>query len=80
MSLEGYVVGRLMVLALDKIPGEITRQALLDTIAKTGSFDMGGMQLVYGPDNNRGSSQVFLVVIQPDGSVKQVARLATAGG
>jgi branched-chain amino acid transport system substrate-binding protein len=80
VSLEGYIVGRLMVLALQKIPGEITRQALLDTIRTTGSFDLGGMQLVYGPDNNRGSSQVFLVVVQPDGSVRPVARLAKAGG
>jgi len=80
VSLEGYIVGRLMVMALEKIPGEITRQALLDTIAKTGSFDMGGMNLVYAADNNRGSSQVFLVVIQPDGSVKPVAQLAKAGG
>jgi len=80
VSLEGYIVGRLIVLALDKIPGEITRQALLDTIAKSGSFDLGGMQLVYGPANNRGSSQVFLIVIQPDGSFKPVERLAKAGG
>jgi len=80
VSLEGYIVGRLMVLALQKVPGEITRQALLDTIRTTGSFDLGGMQLLYGPDNNRGSSQVFLVVIQSDGSVRPVARLAKAGG
>jgi hypothetical protein len=38
------------------------------------------MNLVYAADNNRGSSQVFLVVIQPDGSVKPVAQLAKAGG
>jgi len=80
VSLEGYIVGRLMVVALDKIPGEITRQALLDTIAATGSFDLGGMRLVYGPSNNRGSSDVFLTVIQPDGSFKQIQRLAKAGG
>lgn len=75
VSLEGYIVGRLVVAALDKIPGEITRQALLDTIGKTGRFDLGGMQLVYGPNNNRGSAQVFLVVIQPDGSLKPVVQL-----
>ena len=80
VSLEGYIVGRLVVQAVQKIPGEVTRQSLLDTIAKTGSFDMGGMSLVYGPDNNRGSSQVFLVVIQPDGSVKPVAQLAKIAG
>lgn len=80
VSLEGYIVGRLMVLALDQIPGEITRQALLDTIGKTGTFDLGGMHLVYGPNNNRGSSEVFLTVIQPDGSLRPVERLAKTGG
>ncbi len=80
VSLEGYIVGRLLVTALDKVPGEITRQALLDTIRKTGSFDLGGMSLAYGPDNNRGSDQVFLIVIQPDGTFKPVSSLAKAGG
>jgi ABC-type branched-subunit amino acid transport system substrate-binding protein len=80
VSLEGYIVGRLVVAALKQVPGEITRQALLDTIAKVGTFDLGGMHLVYGPSNNRGSGDVFLTVIQPDGSVKPVERLAKAGG
>jgi ABC-type branched-subunit amino acid transport system substrate-binding protein len=79
VSLEGYIVGRLIVRALDRVPGEITRKALLDTISNTGSFDLGGMRLAYGKDNNRGSDQVFLVVIQPDGSLKQVARLEKSG-
>ena len=38
------------------------------------------MKLVYGPDNNRGSSQVFLIVIQADGSFKPIAQLAKIGG
>jgi ABC-type branched-subunit amino acid transport system substrate-binding protein len=80
VSLEGYIVGRLVVMALEQIPGEVTRQALLDAVGKTGGFDLGGMHLVYGPTNNRGSSDVFLTVIQPDGSFKQVERLAKTGG
>src|SRR5579872_137083 len=36
VSLEGYMVGRLVVAALGKLDGEITRKALLDAIAKTG--------------------------------------------
>ncbi len=80
VSLEGYIVGRLLVMALDKVPGEITRKALLDTIRNVGTFDLGGMNLTYGPDNNRGSSQVFLIVIQPDGSFRPVTSLAKAGG
>jgi ABC-type branched-subunit amino acid transport system substrate-binding protein len=80
VSLEGYMVGRLLVAALEKIDGEITRKALLDTIAKIGTFDLGGIKLTYGSGNNRGSSEVFLTVIQPDGSFKAVTTLSKAGG
>jgi len=80
VSLEGYMVGRLVVAALGKIDGEITRKALLETIGKTANFDLGGIKLSYGPGNNRGSSEVFLTVIQPDGSFKAVTKLSKASG
>ena len=80
VSLEGYMVGRLMVEALGKIDGDVTRKALLDTVTKTGAFDLGGVKLVYGPDSNRGSSEVFLTVIQPDGTFRAVDHLSKAGG
>jgi ABC-type branched-subunit amino acid transport system substrate-binding protein len=80
VSLEGYVVGRLVVAALQRLEGEPTRQAFLDGIAKGGAFDFGGMTLRYGPDNNQGSGDVFLTVIQADGSFKPVKTLARAGG
>jgi ABC-type branched-subunit amino acid transport system substrate-binding protein len=80
VSLEGYMVGRLVVAALQKIDGEPTRKALLEAVAKTGSFDLGDITLTYGADNNRGSSQVFLTVIQADGTLKPVVKLAKAAG
>jgi branched-chain amino acid transport system substrate-binding protein len=80
VSLEGYMVGRLVVAALAKISGDITRQALIDAVAKTGRFDLGGVTLSYGPEDNRGSDQVFLTVIQPDGSLKPVAALPKIAG
>jgi branched-chain amino acid transport system substrate-binding protein len=80
-SLEGYMVGRLVAAALEKIDGEPTRQALLEAIVKTGSFDLGGgARLFYGANDNQGMDEVFLTVIQPDGSFKPVSTLARAGG
>jgi hypothetical protein len=74
--LEGYLVGRLVVEALRRVPGEPTREALLDIIAKNGgSFDLGGVKLSYGPNNNQGMSEVFFTVLQADGSFKSVTRL-----
>ena len=75
VSLEGYMVGRLVIEALGKVKGEATRAGLLSTIKETGPFDLGGVTLSYGPDDNQGMDQVFLTVIQADGSLKPVDRL-----
>jgi branched-chain amino acid transport system substrate-binding protein len=75
VSLEGYMVGRLVVQALDKVGHDVTRAGLLATIHEVGTFDLGGIQLHYGPEDNQGMDQVFLTVIQADGSFKAVDRL-----
>jgi branched-chain amino acid transport system substrate-binding protein len=75
VSLEGYMVGRLIVEALGKMQGPVTRAGLLSTIKDVGKFDLGGIALSYGPDNNQGMHQVFLTVIQADGSIKAIDRL-----
>ena len=79
VSLEGYMVGRLVIAALEKLDGEPTRKALLDKILST-SFDLGGVKLTYGPKDNQGMEDVFLTVIQEDGSFKPVSDLKQAGG
>ena len=40
-----------------------------------GEFDLGGITLSYGLDDNQGMDKVFLTVIQADGSIKPVERL-----
>lgn len=79
VSLEGYMVGRLVIAALQKIDGEPTRKALLDTIFAN-TFDLGGAKLVYGDKDNQGMDEVFLSVIQEDGSFKAVSDLKHVGG
>ena len=73
------MAGRLVVAALEKVSGEPTRKALLDTIMG-GSFDLGGVTLKYGPEDNQGMDEVFLTVIQADGKFKPVTALNQAGG
>jgi ABC-type branched-subunit amino acid transport system substrate-binding protein len=75
VSLEGYMVGRLVIEALGKMKGPVTRAGLLSTIKEVGTFDLGGITLTYGPDDNQGMDQVFFTVIQADGSFKPVDRL-----
>ena len=75
VSLEGYMVGRLSIMVLEALGDRITRQDFLGEIAKIGTFDLDGITLSYGPDDNQGMDQVFLTVIQSDGSFKAVERL-----
>jgi ABC-type branched-subunit amino acid transport system substrate-binding protein len=78
VSLEGYLVGRLVAAALERVGGEPTRQGLLEAMGG-GGFDLDGFRLAYGPGDNQGSDSVFLTVIRPDGTFAPVDRLtATA--
>jgi branched-chain amino acid transport system substrate-binding protein len=77
VSLEGYMVGRLVVQALGKMGDPVTRAGLLATIKEAGTFDLGGISLSYGRNNNQGMNQVFLTVIEADGSIKPVLRLGS---
>ena len=74
VSLEGYMVGRLVIEALKRVPGEPTREAILDAIVKA-PIDLGGVQLMYGPTKNQGTDQVYFTILQADGSFKSVTRL-----
>jgi branched-chain amino acid transport system substrate-binding protein len=46
---------------------------------EAGALDLGGFNLAYSATSNRGSDQVFLTVIQADGSFKAVERLEKSG-
>lgn len=75
VSLEGYLVGRLTIAALEKTGPNPTRADLLKAIKETGKFDIGGMEMTFGPQDNEGLDKVFMTVIQPDGSFKAVEKL-----
>jgi hypothetical protein len=55
--------------------GEPTRKGFIEAVQKSGGFDLGGFKLSYSDSSNRGSDQVFLTVIQADGTFKPVTRL-----
>jgi ABC-type branched-subunit amino acid transport system substrate-binding protein len=74
VSLEGYLVGRLVVEALKRIPGEPTRAAFLDAIERE-PIDLGGVKLTFSATQNQGSNQVYFTVLQPDGIFRPVTKL-----
>src|SRR6476661_785084 len=79
VSLEGYLVGRAIIAALEKVNGGPTRKSLVEAVQKAGTFDLGGFKLAYSDSNNRGSDDGFLTVIQADGSFKAVDHLEKPG-
>ena len=74
VSLEGYLVGQLVVEGLKRIPGEPTRETFLDAI-ESAPFDLGGVTLKFSATQNQGSNQVYFTVLQADGSFRAVTRL-----
>jgi ABC-type branched-subunit amino acid transport system substrate-binding protein len=75
VSLEGYLDGRTVAAALAKIDGAPTREGFIATIVKTGTFDLGGLTLHYGADNNQGLETVYLTELQADGKYQPVTAL-----
>jgi branched-chain amino acid transport system substrate-binding protein len=75
VTLEGYLVARLAIAALEKAGADPTREGLLAAIKETGKFDIGGLSMTYSAQKNEGLDKVFLTVIQADGSFKAVEKL-----
>jgi ABC-type branched-subunit amino acid transport system substrate-binding protein len=75
VSLEGYIAGRLTAGVLARAGDAPTRKSFLSALTDTGTFDIGGFKLSYGPGDNRGSDQVFLTVIH-NGDIYSAERLA----
>ncbi len=74
VSLEGYLAGRLTIAALEKERGDPNRERFLQTIFSN-SFDFGGVTLSFGPSQNQGSAEVYITVLQVDGTLKPISHL-----
>jgi ABC-type branched-subunit amino acid transport system substrate-binding protein len=74
VSLEGYLVGQLVVQAMKRILGAPTREAFLNAI-EGAPFDLGGVTLTFGPTQNQGSNKVYFTMIGNDGALRPVTKL-----
>jgi len=64
-SLEGYIAGKLFAEIAEGVSGELTREKFIDTMEKTGSYDLGGVVLEFGPEDHQGLDTIFLSRIMP---------------
>jgi ABC-type branched-subunit amino acid transport system substrate-binding protein len=75
VSLEGYLVGRLAIAALEKAGKDVTRESLIKTIKDTGKFDIGGLPMTFSAEKNEGLDKVFMTIIQEDGTFKPIEKM-----
>lgn len=66
ISLEGYVVGKMMLKILQDIPGELTRSNFLQQVQKS-RFNLGGIPIDFTDGDNQGSDLVIVSQIKPEG-------------
>jgi branched-chain amino acid transport system substrate-binding protein len=74
VSLEGYLSGRLVAAALQRTGPNPTRADMLKVISGTGRFDISGTILTFGPEIREAPADVFLTVIQPDGTFRPIEK------
>ena len=72
VSLEGYLVGRVALRALEDAGQDLTRGAYLSALSDLGDFDLGGLRFSYGAGDNQGLDSVFLTRINGDGTFSTV--------
>ena len=74
VSLEGYLVGRVTIAALRRTGRMLTREAFLKIFTAGQPFDIGGVRLTYGPNDNQGLDKVFLTIIGNRGQFSPITR------
>ena len=72
VSLEGYLAGRLAAEGLRLAGPEPTREGFLRSLKTSGEIDLSGFSLSYGMNDNQGSDQVYLTVIDENGDFTSV--------
>lgn len=64
-SLEGYIVARILILALETVPAEFTRESVLLALERLGSFDLGlGAPLHLSAEAHQASHTVWPTIIR----------------
>ena len=66
ISLEGYVVGKMLLQILRDIPGELTRENFLKQVQKS-RFNLGGIPIDFTDGDNQGSDLVIVSRLTPEG-------------
>ena len=66
-DLEGYIAARILTLALERIQGSPTREAIVDALERLGEFDIGlGKPLYLSRSEHQASHRVWPTLLKGD--------------
>jgi len=68
---EGYVSAKVLVEGLKRAGKTPTRQSLRDALEAMGRYDLGGIELGYGPKDHSGLDYVDLAIIDQNGKFRR---------
>ena len=77
VSMEGYLAGRMAVVAIEQCGPEPQRDEVLPMLRSAGRIDLGGFSLQFGPQDFQGSDAVYLTKVSPDGQYLPVSMADT---
>ncbi len=81
VSLEGYLMGRLAIQAVEQCGQTLDRSCFVDGLRESGEFEIDGFRLSYDDAawDNQGSDQVYMTVLDGSGAgLRQVENLRNA--
>ena len=64
---EGYIAARVLVEGLRRAGPQLTREKFVNALESLRHYDMGGVEVDYGPGNRTGSRYVELTIVTVDG-------------
>jgi len=69
--LEGYAAAKVLVEGIRRAGPAPTPEKLRDTLEGMTKFDLGGLEVGYGPNDHTGLEYVDLSIIGPDGKFRR---------
>jgi branched-chain amino acid transport system substrate-binding protein len=70
-SMEGFVAAKVFTEAARRAGKAMTRENLITALQSMQSYNVGGMNLEFGPDKNTGSRFVEMTMLSEDGKVRR---------
>lgn len=75
VSFEGYISVRMLIAAIQRCTDSLERACLLEQFRSSEPFELGGIGLTFGPEDNQGSDQVYLTQFHRRGEFVSVESL-----